>query len=339
MSHDSRLRLGLAEEQQSGFSAELMMAAEAAAEELGWSHSRVNAAGDEAAVDVVLAIGNVRLFPDLLARPKSARRVLWHGETLPRPTAESGTRLHQLVPTGRLLDTAFAAVPPTRQSASLVRLREQDAIVREPLANLKLLEKAAPAFDRIVIDSRDRAEGAISAGLTVAVVPYGYHEVIAGPLEPAGFERPIDALLLAHLVGRYGRRQRVVEELERSFDARQIPLMKVTSGTYGAERGALLRQARVVIDVHRIPGNHPGFRWMVASAAGAAVVTEPLAYPEPLVPGVHYLETTAAEMPEVVAALLADEPARTRLVTAAQDLLASDMSMRSTLPRALDLAA
>jgi hypothetical protein len=337
MSPSSRLRLGVAEEDQSGFSEELTAAAEAAAEELGWSHRRINTATDEAAVDCVLAIGNVRLFPDLLARSKTARRVLWHGETLPRPTAESGTRLHRVMPTGRLLDTAFTVAPPSQRSASLVKLREQAAIVREPLANLKLLQKSAPAFDRIVIDSRDRAEGAIGAGLKVAVVPYGYHESYAGPLDKTGSARPIGALLLAHLVGRYGRRQRVVEQLERNFDARQIPLTKVISGTYGAERGALLRQARVVIDVHRVPGNHPGFRWIVASAAGAALVTEPLAYPEPLVPGVHYVEATAEAMPEAVERLLADEPARRRVIDAAQELLATDLHMKHQLPLALDL--
>jgi hypothetical protein len=146
-------------------------------------------------------------------------------------------------------------------------------------------------------------------------------------------------LLLAHLVGRYGRRQRVVEELERDFNARRVPLTKVTGHAYGVERGALLRQARVVVDVHRIPGNHPGFRWIVASAAGAAVVTEPLTSPEPLVPGVHYLETATGALAQAVERLLADEPARRRLVDAAQELLAGDLHMRRQLPLALDVAA
>jgi len=338
MTAGTEFRLGVAVEDQSGFSAELTDAAEMAAAELGWRHRRVDTGADEEAVDVVLAIGNVRLFPDLLRRPKSARRVLWHGETLPRPTAESGTRVHQLVPTGRLLDTGFSALPGARRSEPLMRLREQAAIVREPLANLRLLEKWSGAFDRIVIDSRDRAEGAIRAGLDVTVVPYGYHESYAGPFDATSEDRPIGALLLAHLVGRYGRRQRLVAELERSFDARQIALTKVTRGTYGAERGALLRQARVVIDVHRVPGNHPGFRWIVASAAGAVVVTEPLASPEPLVRDVHYVEAKADEMPDAVAEILADEPRRKRIVDASQSLLATDLAMCRVLPRVLGVA-
>jgi len=334
----SQFRLGVAEEDQSGFSAELTEAAEATAEELGWGRDRVNTAVHEDGVDVVLAIGNVRLFPDLLARPKRARRVLWHGETLPRPTAESGTRLHEVMPTGRLLDAAFSVVPPTQKSESMVRLREQAAIVREPLANLRLLEKAAPAFDRIVIDSRDRADGALRAGLDVAVVPYGYHASFAGPLTSAG-DRPIGAVLLAHLVGQYGRRQRVVESLERRFDERHIGLIKVTSGMYGPERGALLRQARVVVDVHRIPGNHPGFRWIVAAAAGAVLISEPLSAPQPLVPGVHYVEAAADDMPDVVEHFLNDEAARARIVEAAQQLLSTDLLMRRQLLLALDRTA
>jgi hypothetical protein len=281
-----------------------------------------------------MAIGDVRLFPDLLSRPKSSRRVLWHGETLPRPTSESGAAIHRLLPTGRLLDWTFAAVPRADRLPRLLRLREQAAIVREPLANLRLLEKFADRFDRIVIDSADRAEGAIRAGLSVDVVQYGYHEAYAGALVSGG-ERPIQALVLGHLVGRYGRRQRLMTLVDRQLRERGITLEPFPSGTYGAKRNERLRQTRVVVDIHRMPGNFPGFRFIVASAAGSALVTEPLTRPEPLVPGVHYLEAPADRLADAVADLLADEPARQRLVEASQALLADKLHMRTVLPRAL----
>lgn len=326
--------LGLAEEQQSGFSAELTRAAEATATELGWRHVRVNNAEQESECDVLLAIGNVRLFPDLVRRKKTTIRVLWHGETLPRPTDESGSTLHNLLPTGRLLDTIFAVAPGMEKVTALQQRREQAAIVREPLANLRLLQRALTAFDRIVVDSHDRAEGALRAGLPVRVVPYGYHESYAGPIRNAG-DRRQDVLLLGHMVGRHGRRQRLVDLVERQLAERGIALSRLTRGTYGLRRGDILARSRVVVDIHRLPGNHPGFRFIVASAAGAALVSEPLARPEPLVPGIHYVEADEDMLAKVVAGLLADEPARLRVVEAAQALLTGDLHMRRLLPRVL----
>lgn len=327
--------LGLAEERQSGFSAELMRGVEASAAELGWGHVRVNDAQQEASCDVLLAIGNVRLFPDLLRRRKAAARVLWHGEILPRPTDESGSTIHSLLPTGRLLDTVFAVAPGAERVTALRHRREQAAIVREPLANLKLLQRAFPAFDRVVVDSHDRAEGALRAGLPVSVVPYGYHESYAGPLQAAG-DRPRDALLLAHMVGRHGRRQRLVALLERQLAERGYALTRLTSGTYGRRRSEILGRTRVVVDIHRLPGNYPGFRFIVASAAGAALVSEPLARPEPLIPGVHYVEAREDGMANAVAALLADEAARLRQVEVAQALLSGELHMSRVLPKVLD---
>jgi hypothetical protein len=326
--------LGLAHEEQSGFSSELTDAAEAVAADLGWHPIRVNNAADEAASDVVLAIGNVRLFPDLLSRPKAALRVLWHGETLPRHTPESGGAIHRLLPTGRLLDSLFAVAPAARGVDSLARGREQAAMVREPVANLALLRRAVPAFDRIVIDAFDRAEGAIAAGITVEVVPYGYHESYAGPLTSGG-ERPIDALLLGHLVGNHGRRQRLLGNLSRQLADRGIELRSTTAGSYGMARYEQLKRTKVVIDIHRLPGNSPGFRFMVAAAAGAALVSEPLARAEPLVPGVHYREAATDRIADAVAELLANEPERQRLVAAAQNLLSTDLAMSVVLPRVL----
>lgn len=331
MNSAGRFTLGVAEENQSGFSAELMVGVEAAAGELGWLTRRVNTGRDEAECDVVLAIGNASLFPDLVRRPKQAARVLWHGETLLRPAAESGGAVHRWLPTGRLLDIFFGAAPFARRAERLVRARERAAMVREPLANLRVLRQTSRAFDRIVIDAHDRAEGAIRAGLAVEVVPYGYHPSFAGPFV-AGGERTIDVVLLGHLVGRHGRRQRLLAEVERDLASRGVNIRRITSGTYGRERAAILAQARILIDLHRVPGNHPGFRFIVAAAAGAAVVSEPLHRPDPLVPGMHHVEAPAGELVAVIAQLLDDEPRRQRIVEAAQSLLATELHMGTVLP-------
>jgi hypothetical protein len=219
---------------------------------------------------------------------------------------------------------------------ALRRAREQAAIVREPLDNLRLLKTGAPKFDRIVIDAHDRAAGAIAAGLAVDVIPYGYHESYAGPINGNG-DRPIDAVLLGHFVGRHGRRQRLVETVERGLAARGIGLTRLLRGTYGKERADVLARTRVVLDIHRLPGNWPGFRFIVASAGGAALISEPLARPEPLVPGVHYVEAAAQDMADAAAELLADEPRRRRLVAAAQHLLATELHLNAILPRVVEI--
>lgn len=317
-----------------GFATDVANGIAAVADEWGWSHHVVNDEAEEAATDVVVAVGNVSIFPDLVRRAHAARRILWHGEILPRPTDESGGRIHELLPTGRVLDVAGGALPFLRRSPAFVRWREQAAIVREPQANLRELRRHAGAFDRVVIDSRDRAAGAIAAGLTVEVVPYGYHEVYAGALRQGG-ERPIKAIWMAHLVGRIGRRQRLMADVKAELAKMQIDLARFPTGTYGSVRNGILGQSRIVIDIHRLPGNHPGFRFIVATAAGAALVTEPLADPWPLVPGVHYVEATAAEMAEAVRSLLDDESRRRRMVEAAQQLISTELHMRTILPPVL----
>lgn len=326
------VRLGLAVERPTLTAAALRLGVEAAADELGWPHRQVADAADEADCDLVLAIGDPRAYPDLLRRPTVARRVLWYGEPLPRPMLDSGGRLHRVAPSGRILDVAGGLMPGLRRSGRFLRWRERAAMVREPIANLRLLKRVERAFDRIVLDATDRAEGALGGGLPVAVVPFGYHTAFAGPLD-ATDERPIDILLLARFIGRYGRRQRIVGELERHLEDRGLRLVKVTHGSYGARRRDLLRRARVVVDIHRMPGNHPGFRFLVAAAAGAVLLSEPLHRPEPLEPGVHYLEAPSTQMAQSVADLLADEPRRLRIVEAAQSLLASELHMRNVLPR------
>lgn len=328
------MRLGLAGERQVGFSAEVALAVRAVAEEWGWSAPRVDTLDDERATDVVVAIGDVRNFPDLIRRSRGARRVLWHGETLPRRIPGAGGMVHELLPTGRFLDVVARIVPAVKSRPSFRSWREQAAIVREPMKNLRDLRRARSAFDRIVIDSEDRAEGARAAGIPVAVVPYGYHERIGGPFHSLG-ERDTQVLVLAHMVG--GRRPRLLAGIETRLANHGIEVERVSAGIYGPERTRLMRRARVVLDIHRMPGNWPGFRFMVAAAAGAALVTEPLRNPPPLVADEHYVEAPAELLADALLSLLADEPRRRRLVEASQQLLAGNLAMASVLPRLLDV--
>jgi hypothetical protein len=331
-------RLGLETEGIPGFIAELTNAAGVAARELGMEPREVSTSADESAVDTLLAVGSLNLYPDLVARQRSARRVLWHVEPLPQPIRGPADRLHRALPTGKLLDLGGAALPPLRRTSAWQRWREEAANVREPVTNLAWMRRHGHAMDRIVIDTDARADGARDAGFAFDVVPFGYHEAYAGPMaasasEP-GSERDIAVLTLANispLARRYRLTAAIAEELRES----NLELVRVPDHTYGAERRAILERTRVVLDVHRLPGSHPWFRFVLSTAAGAAMISEPLPMPAPLIPGLHYVEADTADLARAASDLLADEPRRRRLVEAAQSLLISELHLRRTLPLAL----
>jgi hypothetical protein len=326
-------RLGIAHERCFGFLRELGEAVMDIAREQGGAPRDVDTTADEAQVDVVLAIGSVHLYPDLVARAHSARRVLWHTEPLPRTTAATRGGIHRFLPTGRMLDLSRAVVPPLERSARWRRSREQAANVREPLTNLAQLRRHAAAFDRIVIDAEVRAEGAFAAGLDVEVIPFGYHLTWAGPIG-AAVPRDIDVVALAN-VSHIARRQRILGALEAELSRSNVGVTRLSGHVYGAMRRRALERARVSIDIHRIPGGYPLYNFILASAAGVALVTEPLVKPAPLVAGVHYVEAEEKDLARAVRDLLADEPRRLRMVEAAQALLTGELDLRRTLPRAL----
>ncbi|MEA2677051.1 MAG: hypothetical protein QOJ81_1192 [Chloroflexota bacterium] len=326
-------RIGIAHETCFGFLRELGEAVMDIARESGRDARDVDSADDEAGVDLVLAIGSVHLYPDLVARPRSARRILWHTEPLPRTTAPSRSGVHQWLPTGRILDISRAALPSLERSAAWRCWREQAANVREPLTNLAQLRHHAAAFDRIVIDAHSRAEGAFEAGLHVEVVPFGYHSTWAGPIGASG-QRDIEIVAMGN-VSPIARRLRILTALEDELSRSNIKVSRISGHVYGAARRSALERARVSIDIHRIPGGYPLYNFILASAAGAALLTEPLIKPAPLVAGVHYVEAEAADLARAARDLLADEPRRLRMVEAAQQLLRTDLDLHRTLPLAL----
>ena len=328
------IRLGLEIESIWGFLAELTRAAAVAARELGMETREVSNSADESRVDFLLAIGSFNLYPDLVARPHTARRVLWHVEPLPRPATGAANRLHRMVPTGKLLDLGGAALPPLARTAAWRRWREEAANVREPANNLAWLRRHAAAVDRIVVDTNARAEGALNAGIRVEVVPFGYHPAYAGPLANPQAPRDIEVLSMAN-VDRKARRHRLLGDIGPDLRRSNIDLVQLPDHTYGDPRRRVLERARVVLDVHRLPGIHPLFRFILSAAAGAAMISEPLDHPEPLVPGVHYVEADTVDLARATRELLADEPRRLRIVEAAQAMLTAELDLHRTLPQAL----
>ena len=190
------------------------------------------------------------------------------------------------------------------------------------------------AHARIVIDTAERAQAALAVGIALDVVPFGYHPAYAGPLADPAAERDIEVLTLAN-IDPVARRYRLIKGITADLAQSNVELVQVPGHTYGEGRRRILERARVVLDVHRLPGSHPLFRLILSAAAGAAMISEPLDHPEPLVPGVHYIEADTDGLAAAIQDLLADEPRRRRIVEAAQALLTTDLDLRRTLPRAL----
>ena len=189
--------------------------------------------------------------------------------------------------------------------------------------NLRQLETLARRVDRLVVTSRDRQAALADRDLAAEAVPFGYAEAVAGPLFPPDQgtrDLAIVTLARRHL-GLSGRALIV----DRWRD--EEPRLNAIEDAWGDERGKLLRRSRVVLNPSRIPGDFGGWRLVLALAAGAVVVSEPMADPFPFVSGVHFVEAPADGLLAAARDLIADEPRRRRIASAGQSLLAGDLAM------------
>src|SRR5262249_27996324 len=122
-------------------------------------------------------------------------------------------------------------------------------------ANLDELAMAVAARAELVVTSRDRSAVLGAWGLPARTVPFGYHPVHAGPLTaPDAGPRDIPLLLLGSRAG-HTRRAAAVDRLRARGASHGL---HVEEASWGADREALLRRTRVMLDVHRVPGNFVG---------------------------------------------------------------------------------
>jgi hypothetical protein len=115
----------------------------------------------------------------------------------------------------------------------------------------------------------------------------------------------------------------------------QEPRLTACEGLWGEDRTALLRRTRLVLNVMRVPGEFIGLRLVMAIAAGAVVVSEPMTDPFPFVPGVHFVEAPLARLLDEARNLLEDEPRRRKVAEAGQALLEGQLTMTQSLQRVL----
>ncbi|HUG97799.1 MAG TPA: hypothetical protein VMQ83_01315 [Gammaproteobacteria bacterium] len=321
--------LGLADEDQQGTLREIAMAALAAAGEIGVAARVVRTAADEAAVDTLLLIGFPRIAPNMLARPKAARRILWLEEPLP-PAGDGRLRrgLRRATPPVRVVDPLHSLASRAGLGSITREWRETAAIERERLRTLASLRSARSAFDEYVVTTETHRRSLAAEGLTSRVVHLGYHPLWAGRLVEADAPRDV-ALLSFGQVHPRTRREGAHARLAAGLPPEMT--LRVERNAYGDERAALLNRTRIVVDIQRVPGNFASIRMMLAAAAGAAYVSEPIDDAGPWISGLHYLSSPLDEMPSLLGALLADEQRRRTLVAESQRLITEKLSLTDAL--------
>lgn len=318
---------------------DLIDAVRATALDLGIEPHDVRSPADADGLDRLLLVGYPGRYRGFLGpgAPTAPPRIIWTGEPLPAAPTGSGSvqrasRVSRALRVARPIGAGLRRLPlPVSIDRRLVAIAS-DRLTR---ANLDDLEMAAAGGAAIVVTSGDRGALLAACGLPATVVPFGYHELHAGPLTPAGHgPRDVPLLILGSRAA-HTRRARLIDEMQRTGASVGL---QVVEGVWGEERASLLRRTRVLVDVQRIPGNFAGMRLLLAIAAGTALVTEPMTDPSPFIPGVHYLEAPSDRLLGVASELAADDRRRAALVDAGQALLRHELTMRGSLERVLAAA-
>lgn len=312
---------------------ELVEAAMAGAAELGLEARIIRPGDDQSGLGALLGIGYQGSFLPVFASPPRCRRIIWVGETL-RPSSEMSRGVLSRVARSGALEYLRFPLRLLRDAplpGPLARARASGTIEWVRARNLRDMAALAGRVDRLVVTSRDRRAALAGHGLDAVAIPFGYAEVVAGPIAaPARPGRDLTIVTLARLHPRMVGRQSVVDAWQE-----EEPGLLILENVWGAERNALLRRSKVVLNVSRTPGDFIGLRIVLALAAGAVVVTEPLADPFPFVPGEHFIQAPVTELLDAARELIADERRRRRIAEAGQALLTQELPMARCLSRVL----
>lgn len=330
--------IGLAAGASDELTLSLIEGVRAAAEESGYRTRAVAAGAGDDRVDVLIAVGLPQYYEAVLSgREPGTRAIAWFGEPLPRSASLGGSvspAARKVI--GRTLRVVHRPLRRLRAvplPVPLAAARAAAYIERERQANLEAASRSSGLVDLVVTTSHDRKAALERHGVGARVVPFGYHERFAGSVARSSAARDLDVVSIGSGLDWASRRARGTEATLEALG----PRIRVArpERAWGNERHALLSRARVMLDVHRAPGNFVGLRLLLALTAGVALVTEPLDDPRPFVPGVHYVEAPLGDLPAAIGGLLADEPARRRIVDAGQAFIATELTMERSLAAVL----
>jgi hypothetical protein len=271
-------------------------------------------------VDLLWIQGNANWFPRECLRlqrmeTKRPRVVIWHTEPLP-PRPGSGWRSSRL---------------HFREIVKIV-LRHKKAT--DPYTNAarirKLWREGLP--DVLAVSARSRQAFLASCGIESHFVPLGYWGESHGRL--LGLPRDIDVMFLGTM--QVPRRRRLVAQLRRAGIEVQTKGSWQNSEAWGENRILLLNRTKILLSLQRHPGEFTGMRLILGMSNGAMVISEPIDQPDPYVPGLHYIETPAQQMPAVIRYYL-EHPDERERIAAEGNRLMKKLTMQASVGRILEL--
>jgi hypothetical protein len=312
---------------------ELVESVIAGAADIGLATRAVGRGDDQTGLEALLGIGYQGSFLRVFSSRPVCRRVIWVGEPiLPQDEAE-GSVLARIARSSMMEGLKYPLRPLKYLPlpGPLARARSEATLQRMRARNARHLGALARRVDRVVVTSRDRQSALEGRGLAAVAIPFGYSASMAGPLLPP--DQGVRDLVFVSLATRHRR----LAEHRSIFDRwrEDEPRLVSINDTWGAERGALLRRTRVVLNVAQAPGDFGGVRLVLALAAGAVVISEPMTDPYPFVAGVHFVEAPRDALLQAARDLVDDEPRRRSIAAAGQRLLAGELAMASCLRRVL----
>jgi hypothetical protein len=174
----------------------------------------------------------------------------------------------------------------------------------------------------------------VEEGIDVHHVPLGYHPSQGRLLDS---ERDIDVLFLGET--RMRRRQRVLRQLRQGGVEVTVLGDYADPDLWGESRTAFLNRTRIMLHIPRLEGHTSDIRMNISMACGALLVSEPLCFPDPFVPGAHHVEAPLDELAATILRYLEDEPERRRIAGQAHAFLTEDLPLERTFAQLLSLAA
>jgi hypothetical protein len=253
-----------------------------------------------------------------LRRRSAAERpfvLFWQSEPLPMPRAAR-------LPRPRLHAREFAkiALRDHRVTDPYSNIRALRAVTRDGLVSL------------LLVSSRGGQEFLAERGIGASFVPL---PVVPDDGRDLGLERDIDVLFLGAMD--VPRRKRIV----RRLCSAGIPV--VAAGGWGEDnitgepRTQLLNRTKILLNFPRHPGLLSGRRMGLGMANRALVIAEPIYRPEPYRPDEHFVMCELADMPDVIASLLADDARRTAIADAGYRFVWEQMTLEPATERVLEL--
>jgi hypothetical protein len=271
------------------------------------------------ATDLVWIQGNANWYPRLCRQlqeaPNRPKVVIWHTEPLP-PPPESGL--------GR----------PRLSMREIAKILLRDRRATDPYTNAARLRRLGRMGlpDVLAVSSRGRQTYLASRGVQSEFVPLGYSPQVHG--KDLRLERNIDVLFLGQMVR---RRKKLVAQIAQAGVTMRAEGSWSSPATWGQNRTELLNRTTILLNLSRFPGEFAGLRLILGMCNGAMVISEPMYRPDPFVPGEHYIEAAAGQMPQVIRYYL-DHPAeRQKIVEQARRFVTQELTLQRSLQRIMEL--